>query len=92
MPFGTIKLNDGNEVNHTTEHPETCGLVSLVFMNILPTDACHCIRDGYKVEGQGVFNMPINFDKSDQNGQDVTDYVIQALETGFSHIDSAQRT
>ena len=92
MPFGTIKLNDGNEVNLTTELSETCELVSLGFMNIRPADACHCIRDGYKVEGQGVSIMHMKLDKYELNGQDVTDYVIQALETGFSHIDSAQRT
>ncbi|KAI0763567.1 Aldo/keto reductase [Trametes elegans] len=49
MPFGTVKLNDGNE---------------------FPVIAF----------GTG----------SKWRGQNVTDYVIQAIETGFSHIDTAQ--
>ncbi|KAI0670886.1 Aldo/keto reductase [Trametes maxima] len=49
MPFGTVKLNDGNE---------------------FPVIAF----------GTG----------SKWKGQDVTDYVIQAIETGFSHLDTAQ--
>ncbi|KAI8994197.1 Aldo/keto reductase [Trametes punicea] len=49
MPFGTVKLNDGNE---------------------MPVIAF----------GTG----------SKWKGQDVTDYVLQAIEAGFSHIDTAQ--
>ncbi|CDO77149.1 hypothetical protein BN946_scf184657.g24 [Trametes cinnabarina] len=49
MPFGTVELNDGNE---------------------MPVIAF----------GTG----------SKWKGQDVTDYVLQAIETGFSHIDTAQ--
>ncbi|KAI0333689.1 Aldo/keto reductase [Cubamyces sp. BRFM 1775] len=49
MPFGTVKLNDGNE---------------------MPVVAF----------GTG----------SKWKGQDVTDYVLQAIESGFSHIDTAQ--
>ncbi|KAI5117359.1 hypothetical protein M0805_002473 [Coniferiporia weirii] len=50
MPFGVIKLNDGNEIP------------AIAF-------------------GTG----------SAMRGKDVTDYVEQALENGFSHIDTAQR-
>jgi hypothetical protein len=72
MPFGTVTLNDGNEVmllfhESLYHHGLTCYVLCVCKFPVIAF-------------GTG----------STMKYMDVTDYVGQAIENGFSHIDTAQ--
>ena len=84
MPFGTLDLNDGNKVLHG------CSLT--VRDTELALDTRYrvwCMRSSSSSDAHA-YSQSISGTGSVMKGKDVTHFTQQAIEAGFSHLDTAQ--